>query len=376
MLPLADLRVIAVEQFGAGPFATMQLSDLGADVIKIEDPSVRGDVGRYVPPFAEGESSLFFESFNRNKQSVALDLRTPDGRREFEGLVRDADAVFSNLRGDQPAKLGLRYADLAHVNPAVVCVSLSGFGMSGPRASQGAYDATIQALAGWMSVTGGPDGPPTKSGLSLVDFSGGYVAAIALLAAVWRARRDGTGCDVDLSLFETALALLTYMGTWTASEGWVAQRMANSAHQTVIPFQMYPAADGWLVVACAKEALWRKLCVALGQPELADDERFGTFAARRQNREVLDGRLTEAFAQRGVQDWIDVLTAAGIPCSPVNDIASALADEQAEARGSLVEYEHPTLGSVRTVASPFGVELTREPERAPLLGEHERAQSR
>lgn len=375
MLPLADLRVIAVEQFGAGPFATLQLADLGAEVIKIEDPSVGGDVGRYVPPYAEGESSLFFESFNRNKQSVALDLRSVDGRRAFEELVRGADAVFSNLRGDLPAKLRLRYGDLAEVNPAIVCVSLSGFGTTGPRAEQGAYDATIQALAGWMSVTGGPDEPPTKSGLSLVDFSAGYVAAIALLAAVWRARREGTGCDVDLSLFETALSLLTYMGTWTASRGWEPQRLADSSHQTVIPFQTFPAKDGLLVVACAKEALWRKLCAALGEPELADDERFASFKARRQNREAVTVRLKEVFGRRSVADWIEVLTAAGVPCAPVNDVASALADAQAEARGSVVEYEHPTLGTVRTTASPFGAELTREPARAPLLGEHGREDS-
>jgi len=372
MLPLADLRVVAVEQFGAGPFGTMQLADLGADVIKIEDPAVGGDVGRYVPPFAQDGNSLFFESFNRGKRSVALDLREPGGRRAFEALVRDADAVFSNLRGDQPAKLGLRYADLAEVNPAIVCVSLSGFGTTGARAGQGAYDATIQALAGWMSVTGGPDEPPTKSGLSLVDFAGGYVAAIGLLAAVWRARRDGTGCDVDLSLFETALSLLTYMGTWNASRGWVAQRMPDSSHQTVIPFQMFPATDGFLVVACAKEALWRKLCDALGQPELADDERFADFAARSRNRDALAARLKDAFAERGVAEWMEVLTAAGVPCAPVNDLEAALADEQTRARGSVVEYDHPILGRVRTVASPFGTDLTREPTRAPLLGDHER----
>jgi crotonobetainyl-CoA:carnitine CoA-transferase CaiB-like acyl-CoA transferase len=375
MLPLADLRVVALEQFGAGPFGTMQLADLGAEVIKIEDPSVGGDVGRYVPPFADGESSLFFESFNRNKQSVALDLRTPDGRHAFEELVRGADAVFSNLRGDQPAKLRLRYADLADVNPKIVCVSLSGFGMTGPRSNQGAYDATMQALTGWMSVTGGPDEPPTKSGLSLVDFSAGYVGAIAILAAVWGARRDGVGCDVDLSLYETALALLTYMGTWTASRGWTPQRIADSSHQTVIPFQAFPAADGLLVVACAKEALWRKLCAALGEPELADDERFNSFAARRDNRVAVVARLKELFGRRTVREWIEVLTDAGVPCSPVNDVASALADPQAEARGAVVEYEHPTLGAVRTVASPFGPDLTREPGRAPLLGEHDRGES-
>ena len=180
MLPLADVRVLAIEQFGAGPWATLQLADLGAEVIKIEDPASGGDVGRYVPPFQEGEDSLFFETFNRNKKSISLDLRDPAGRDRFEELVRVSDVVFSNLRGDQPAKLRLRYDDLKHLNPRIVCCSLSGFGMTGPRAAEGGYDYMMQGLAGWMALTGEPDGPPTKSGLSLVDLSGGYVAAIAL----------------------------------------------------------------------------------------------------------------------------------------------------------------------------------------------------
>ncbi|MGZ6983258.1 MAG: CaiB/BaiF CoA transferase family protein, partial [Ilumatobacteraceae bacterium] len=256
MLPFADIRVIAIEQFGAGPWGTMQLADLGAEVIKIEDVSVGGDVGRHVPPFGVDGTSLFFETFNRHKSSVSLDLRNPAGREVFERLVLNTDAVFSNLRGDGPARLGIRYEDLAEINPRIVCVSLSGFGSTGPRATEGAYDLTIQALAGWMSVTGGPGEPPTKSGLSLVDFSGGYVAAIALIAGVWQARREGVGRGIDLSLFETALALLTYMATWTASRGWKAQRLTASSHQTIVPFQVFPSADGLLVVACAKDTLW------------------------------------------------------------------------------------------------------------------------
>jgi crotonobetainyl-CoA:carnitine CoA-transferase CaiB-like acyl-CoA transferase len=199
-LPLADVRVIAVEQFGAGPWATLQLADRGAQVIKIEDPTSGGDVGRYVPPFQEGEDSLFFETFNRGKRSVSLDLRHADARPVLEDLVRASDAVFSNLRGDQPRRLGLTYDQLRHVNRAIVCCSLSGFGMTGPRAAEGGYDYMMQGLAGWQMLTGDPDGPPTTSGLSLVDHSRRYAAAIALLSGVWRARRDGVGCDCDVSL--------------------------------------------------------------------------------------------------------------------------------------------------------------------------------
>ena len=181
MRPLADLRILAVEQFGAGPFGSVQLAELGADVIKIEDPRTGGDVSRSVPPYQSGEDSLFFETFNHDKRSLALDLNAAAGRAIFEDLVRVSDAVYSNLRGDGPAKLRLRYADLAPLNPRIVCVSLSGFGMTGPRRDEPAYDYILQGLAGWQSLTGAPDGPPTKSGLSLVDYSGGLVAALALL---------------------------------------------------------------------------------------------------------------------------------------------------------------------------------------------------
>jgi crotonobetainyl-CoA:carnitine CoA-transferase CaiB-like acyl-CoA transferase len=371
MKPLEDVRVLSLEQFGAGPWGTMQLADLGADVIKIEDPTVRGDVGRVVPPFQTDGSSLFFESFNRNKRSLALDLRLPAARTVLEDLVRGSDVLFSNLRGDQPAKLGLRYDDLKHANPRIVCVSLSGFGTTGPRAAEGAYDATVQGLAGWMSVTGGPEDPPTKSGLSLVDFSAGHLAAIAVLAGVWRARRDGVGGEADLSLFETALSLLTYMATWSASEGWEARRMPDSAHQTLVPFQSFETADGWLVVACPKEALWRGLCDALGEPALADDERFADLALRDRNRDALIPLLKECFARRSVAEWVERLSARGVPCSPVNDLAQALADPQAVARENVVEYVHPVLGVVRAVGTAIRLDGLEQPiERAPFLGEH------
>jgi crotonobetainyl-CoA:carnitine CoA-transferase CaiB-like acyl-CoA transferase len=369
--PLADLRILAVEQYGAGPWGTLQLADLGAEVIKVEDPSGGGDVSRYVPPYQEGESSVFFEAFNRNKLSVSLDLRRPASRPVFEDLARECDVVFSNLRGTEPAKLGLRYVDLAAVKPTIVCCSLSGFGMTGPRAREGAYDYTLQGLAGWQSVTGDPAGPPTKSGLSLVDFCGGYVAAIGILAGVWRARRDGRGGDVDLSLFESALAQLNYMGSWVASRGYEPVRRANSAHQTVIPFQNFESADGWIVVACPTQSLWERLCRALARPELATDERFASFARRDASRADLLAILEPVFRSRTTAEWLETLAAEGVPCAPVNDVAAALADPQVEARGGILESEHPVLGSVRGPASPLRVDGFENPnERGPFRGEH------
>jgi crotonobetainyl-CoA:carnitine CoA-transferase CaiB-like acyl-CoA transferase len=369
--PLDDVRVLAVEQFGAGPWGTLQLADLGASIIKIEDPGVGGDVARSLPPNVAGSTSPYFESFNRGKQSIALDIKNPAGRSVFENLVRSSDAVFSNLRGDQPAKLKLTYTDLAPINPRIVCVSLSGYGMSGPRASEGAYDATIQALAGWMSLTGGPAEPPTKSGLSLVDFIGGYAAAISLVAGIWRARRDGRGCDADLSLFETALAQLNYMSAWAGSTNWSPKRVPDSGHQTVVPFQTFKASDGYLAVACAKESLWRRFCVALDRVDLAADRRFADFAGRDRNRAILVPILEDLLGEQSVEHWAAVFSAHGVPFAPVNDLVGAFDDPQAIARQAMIEYDHPDLGIVRMAGSPLGRELVGDVAiRGPRLGEH------
>jgi crotonobetainyl-CoA:carnitine CoA-transferase CaiB-like acyl-CoA transferase len=368
---LEDVRIVAIEQYGAGPFGSLQLADLGADVIKIEDPRTGGDVGRFVPPYRDGEHSLFFETFNRNKRSIALDVANPAGRVVLEDLVRRSDAVFSNLRGDVPEALGITYAALRDVNPRIVCCSLSGFGMTGPRRDQPGYDYVLQGMAGWMSITGEPDGPPTKSGLSLVDYSGGLVAAIALLAGVHAARRDGVGMDCDVSLFDTAIAMLTYPATWHLTAGYQPTRSARSAHPSVVPFQNFPTADGWLVLACPKEKFWQRLAGAIGRPELATDSRFATMDARFANRGELLAILDEAFRARTTATWITVLTTVGVPCGPVNDVAEAFADPQTAARDLVVETEHPVLGTVRQPAGAVRVGDEKvHHRRAPLPDEH------
>ncbi|MGY1694714.1 CaiB/BaiF CoA transferase family protein [Geodermatophilus sp. SYSU D00814] len=355
MRPLEDVRVIAVEQYGAGPFGSVHLADLGAEVIKIEDPRVGGDVGRYVPPYADGEDSLFFETFNRGKRSLSLDLTNAAGREVFEDLVRSADAVYSNLRGDVPAKMRITYADLAHLNPAIVCCSLTGFGMSGPRRDEPGYDYVLQGLAGWMSLTGDPDGPPTKSGLSLVDYSGGFVAAIALLAGLHAARRDGRGMDCDVSLYDTAIGLLTYPAVWHLNAGFRPVRTRHSAHPSLVPFQAFEASDGWLVVGCAKEKFWSRLVQVIGRPELGEDPRFASFADRQAHSDVLLPLLEAEFAGRTVAEWLEALYAAAIPCGPINDVEHALTEEHTGARGLVVETEHPRYGRLRQLASPVRV---------------------
>jgi crotonobetainyl-CoA:carnitine CoA-transferase CaiB-like acyl-CoA transferase len=259
------------------------------------------------------------------------------------------------MRGDVPDRLGLRYANLAHLNRAIVCVSLSGFGMTGPRATEPGYDPILQALAGWMSLTGDPSGPPTKSGISLVDYAGGYVAAMSLLAALHAARRDGIGADCDVSLYDTAVSLLTYPAIWYLNGGIEPERKANSAHPSLIPFQAFEATDGWLTVACAKEKFWQRLTVVLGMPELASDRRFVDFDARRTHSDSLNEILEGAFHTDSVAGWIDRLTAAGVPCGPVRSLPEALEDPHTIARGLIIETDHPRLGIIRQVASSVRV---------------------
>jgi crotonobetainyl-CoA:carnitine CoA-transferase CaiB-like acyl-CoA transferase len=366
MRPLEDVRILAIEQYGAGPFGSVQLADLGADVIKIEDPSVGGDIGRYVTPLQDGEDSIFFETFNRNKRSLSLDLNTVSGRAVFEDLVRVSDVVYSNLRGDVPERLAIRYDDLKHINPKIVCCSLSGYGMTGPRRADPGYDYVVQGLTGWMDLTGEPDGPPTKSGLSIVDYSGGLVAAISMMAALHAARRDGVGTDCDVSLFETAMSMLTYPAAWALNGDFVPHRTHHSAHPSIVPFQVFESSDGWLVVACPKEKFWRRLVEAIEMPDLAVDPRFSGFAARYEHADEVLAVLGKAFLQRPTDEWVEVLTAAQVPCGPVNSVDQALADPQSAARHVVVSTEHPRFGVVRQVVS--AVRVGAEPathRRAP-----------
>ena len=368
--PLEGLRILSVSQFGAGPFGTQMLADLGADVVKIEDPGVGGDSARYVPPFQGEGDSPYFQSFNRGKRSLALNLRHPDGQSVFRDLVRVSDAVFNNARGDLPEKLGLTYEQLRDVNPRVVCCSLTGYGRTGPRAAEPAFDYLVQGYAGYMSVTGEPHGSPGKCGVSVIDFAGGYAAMAGLMVGLFDAQRTGVGRDVDISLLDTAVSMLSYFAIWTLNRDWTAERTRDSAHQTLVPAQNFPTRDGWIVIFCNKEKFWRDLVETLGAPELAEDPRFGSFADRFRHREALLPLLRERFATRTTADWLDRLRGR-VPCAPVNDVRQALADPQVLARDMIVEVEHPQFGTLREVRSPVRTEgEIRDPRRAPRLGEH------
>jgi len=365
--PLSGLRVVAVEQFGAGPFATLHLADLGADVIRLEDPHTGGDVSRYVGPGQRGTDSLYFESFNRGKRSLVLDLKQPAGQEVLHRLARDADAVCANLRGDVVTQLGLTYEVLGQVNPAIVCLSLSAYGREGRRRAEPGYDPLIQAEAGWAALTGDPDGPPVKSGLSLADYVGGMMAALALVAAVLDARRTGQGRDVDVSLYDSALAMHSYRATWYLSAGVPGERTAASGHPSIVPFQFFATADGHLAVACAKEKFYRALVEALGMPELAADPRFASFEARRRNRDALLALLEARLRTHPTEHWVGLLRGR-VPVAPVRAMGSALDRQELAERGMLATYRHAELGEVATVGLPIKMAGYRPTYRpAPLL---------
>lgn len=367
-LPLSDVRIIAIEQYAAGPYGSLHLADLGADVIKIEQPP-DGDVGREVPPYRAEHDSLFFQAFNRNKRSVCLNLADPGGRAVLEDLVRASDALYSNLRGDVPAKLEIRYDDLKHINPTIVCCFLSGYGMTGPRATQPGFDYMVQGLAGWMTLTGEPDAPPTKTGMSAVDFSTGLAAALATVVAIHAARRDGRGGDCDVALLDTALSMLNYLATWAASRDYDPGRIPRSGHPTLVPFGNFPTKDGWVVAGGSKEKFWRLLARAIGLAELVQDPRFRTFETRLEHRDELTALLDAVFVTKTTAEWLERLVQAGVPCAPINTVRQALEDPQVAARELITHRRHPQLGSVAHIASPVRVGSGRAPLRnAPGLG--------
>jgi crotonobetainyl-CoA:carnitine CoA-transferase CaiB-like acyl-CoA transferase len=367
--PLSGLRIIAVEQFGAGPFGTLQLADLGADVIRLEDPSTGGDVSRYVSPGQQGTDSLYFDSFNRGKRSLVLDLKTPAGQEVLHRLIERAHAVYSNLRGDVVRQLGLTYDRLGRINPAIVCVSLSAYGREGDRSQEPGYDPLIQAEAGWAALTGEPDGPPIKSGLSLADYAGGAMAALALMAGVFDAQRSGRGRDIDVNLYDVALACHNYRATWYLSAGVPGDRTPDSSHPSIVPFQFFPTADGYIAIACAKEKFFRSLVELMNLPALAADPRFASFEMRRRNRAELIRILGDRFRQQSTSHWLSLLRGR-VPIAPVRSMDAALNLDELAQRGMLAAYQHSTLGEVKTVGLPVKLDgYTPEYRQGPLLDE-------
>lgn len=367
-LPLEGIRVIAVEQYGALPFGTMQLADLGAEVIKLEDPTRGGDISRSVGPYAEDGDSLFYQSLNRNKRSLSLDLRSKSGHRVLHDLVRVSDAVANNLRGDLPAKMGLTYKTLGKINPRIVTASLTGFGLSGPRVAQPGYDYLAQALSGFMSVTGEPDDPPTRCGLSIVDFMSGIATALGIVSAIFGARESGRGMEVDVSLLDVAVSNLNYLAAWHLNEGYLPSRAPNGAHPSLVPSQRFRTRNGYIYIMCNKEKFWANLCDVLGRPEWKEEPRYRDFSARYENRKRLLPELQEELLACTTEEWLEAFGDA-VPCARINTTSEALAEPQILARDMIIEVPHERRGVVKEVSCPIKTSGGPVPRRgAPTLG--------
>ena len=363
--PLTGVRVVDLSRVLAGPYATMTLADLGADVVKIEHPAGGDETRTWGPPFAGGESAYFL-SVNRGKRSVALDLKDPEGRDIALELCARADVVIENFRPGGAARLGLDYEAVQARRPDVVYCTISGFGSREPGDRAG-YDFTVQAESGLMAITGEPDGEPVKVGVAIVDVLTGLNAATAILAALHRRDVTGEGDRVEVSLLDTAFAALVNVGTNALLTGEEPQRYGN-AHPSIVPYQPFRAADGWIAVAAANDGLYSKLCLAIERPDLAVDERYATNELRVLNREPLLAELQSVFAGRAAEEWEGLLLASGVPAGSIRRVGEALRAGQARTR--LVD--HPTAGAVELVGPPFELEsaMLGASTPPPLLGQH------
>jgi len=363
--PLAGVRVVDLSRVLAGPYATMTLADLGADVVKIEHPAGGDETRAWGPPFAGGESAYFL-SVNRGKRSVAVDLKDPEGRDLALELCARADVVIENFRPGGAARLGLDYEAVRARRPDVVYCTISGFGSREPSDRAG-YDFTVQAESGLMAITGEPDGEPVKVGVAIVDVLTGLNAATAILAALHRRDVTGEGDRVEVSLLDTAFAALVNVGANALLTGEEPRRYGN-AHPSIVPYQPFRAADGWIAVAAANDGLYSKLCLAIGRPDLAVDERYATNELRVLNREPLLAELQSVFAGRAAEEWEGLLLASGVPAGSIRRVGEALRAGQARTR--LVD--HPTAGAVELVGPPFELEsaLLGASAPPPLLGQH------
>lgn len=367
-LPLAGFRILSAEQYGAGPYGTMFLAQLGAEVIKIEQPGA-GDSARAVGPhFLRENESLFFQSFNLNKRSLTLDLNTAEGKEILHRMAASAHAVVNNLRGDLPAKIGLTYEHLKAVNPGLVCAHLSAYGRDNERARWPGYDYLMQAEAGFMAMTGDPSAPPTRFGLSIVDFMTGTMMAVGLLAALVDAQRSGIGRDVDVDLLSAAIHQTSYPAMWYLNTGDITPRTTRSAHPSVTPSQMFPTADGSVFIMAQIPKFWTVLTEKIGRPELAQDPRFLRPADRTANREALVALLDEIFVQKSTAEWVELL-GGHMPVAPVYALDQALDNPYLRTTGMVDMVTHPDKADMRVLANPIKLDGERLPNRAgPLLG--------
>jgi crotonobetainyl-CoA:carnitine CoA-transferase CaiB-like acyl-CoA transferase len=368
-LPLEGVKVLDLSRVLAGPYATMVLADLGADVVKVEHPERGDDTRHWGPPFAGGESAYFL-SVNRNKRSVGVDLKDPEGLEKVKKLAADADVLIENMRRGALERFGLGYETLREANPGLVYCSITGFG-PGKDEERPGYDFLIQARAGIMGITGfpEPDGEPTKVGVAIADIVCGLHAATSTLAALRRRDATGEGARIEVPLFESTLSWLANRGQEYLVSGEDKGRMGNG-HPTIVPYQTFDASDKQIAVAVGNDAQFRRLCEVIGREDLADH--YATNPDRVANREELVETLQREFSNRTAEEWVEAIRGVGIPCGPVNTLAEALADEHLSSTDMLQEIEHPLAGMLRMLGSPLLIDGERPPIQRPppTLGQH------
>ena len=387
--PLNGIQILSFEQYGAGPYGTQQLADLGADVIKIEPAGSSGDFARSVGPYftdspdeskvtnttsgtgtAASDNSLFFQSFNRNKKSLTLDITSDIGREIFYRLVAGADAVANNLRGDVPQKLGITYDSLKSANPAIVCAHCSAYGRTGPRKNWPGFDYLMQAEAGYFQLCGEPESPPTRFGLSLVDYMSGQNMALGLLSGVIAAKSSGVGRDIDVNLYDTAMFNLSYLGNWVLNANFEHQRVPRSAHPSLVPSQLYKTADGWIYVMLVKAGFWPPFCELIGKPELLHDERFCDYSARRQHRDELTEILDTTLSTNTTACWLEIF-GGRIPVAPVLSPEEALNNPFFKQRSGAQELKDSRNNPLNILAPCIDAGMDRSNDTAsPTLGQH------
>lgn len=365
--PLAGLTVLDLSRVLSGPYCTMQLADMGARVIKIEHPDRGDDTRAWGPPWVDGESSYFL-SINRNKESVAIDFKTTDGRALLDRLIARADVLVENFRPGTLARMGLDYATLAQRHPRLIYASISGFGQTGPRSHEAGYDAMVQAEGGLMSITGSADGPPYRLGVAIADIVSGMFAAQGITAALYARERTGRGQEVDIAMLDSVVALLSYQaGIYFANDA-APPRLGNR-HPTIVPYETFRASDGDFVIAVGNDDQWRRFCAATG---FAEDDRFTTNRQRVTNYDALKPALDALLRTQTRESWISKLKAAGVPCGSVRDLHEVFSDPQTRSRDMLVELEHAAAGLLKMTGTPLKFSDTPGSVRTPppLLGEH------
>jgi formyl-CoA transferase len=368
--PLDGVRVLDLTRVLAGPYCTMFLGDLGAEVVKVEQPGVGDDTRGWGPPFAGGESAYFL-CVNRNKKSIAIDLKSTEGIEVLRRLAAAADVLIENFRPGTMERLGLGEKKLRASNPGLIYASLSGFGADGPMSDVPGYDLIVQAWGGLMSITGTPDGEPTKVGVAIIDLVAGLMLGKSIVAALFAREKLGRGQKIDTSLLEAEVACLINVGSNYLMEGKIPGRWGN-AHSSIVPYQSFKTADGYLVIGVASEGIWRRFCQAIGRAQLADDARFAKNANRVENRATLISILAELFLTSDTESWLQLLNQAEVPCAPVQTVDQVFNAPQVRHREMLVEVAHPTAGAVRMAGIPVKFSATPASVRLPppLLGQH------